>query len=329
MSHPRSARYPRAPKVALPAVLTALVAVPVGSFSARIAEERLDSSSGRAVPEISSWPATLSWSAAHFGPLQYLANGTAFHSSSVLIADETEALLIDAQYHVEDARRVADQIAATGKHLKAIFITHPDHDHYSGAAAIVERFPGTPVYMTAAALERFDSTGVADFERDRARQPHLFPDSVIAPQSLPSTRLAIDGEIVEIIPDLQGDVITPVNSVVWIPSLRTLIASDLVFNGVHVWLGASDESTRTAWREALLRLAERDPKTVIAGHKPAVDTADSPETLQTMRHYLADFDEALATSSDGPEVADSMRRKYPWKVAGLLSYSARFAFRQR
>ena len=151
-------------------------------------------------------PAPAQRSAANLELVQYIADSTAFHVNSVLIVGATEALLVDAQYHVADARRVADQIAASGKRLKAIFITHPDHDHFSGAAAIVERFPGTTVYMTAAALHHFDSTGVADFRRDKARQPDLLADSVVMPQVLPSTRLTVDGQTVEIIPDLQGDV---------------------------------------------------------------------------------------------------------------------------
>ena len=268
-------------------------------------------------------------SAASLELVQYVADSTAFHVNSVIIVGATEALLIDAQYHVADARRVADQIAATGKQLKGIFITHPDHDHFAGAAVIVERFPGTPVYMTAAALHHFDSVGVRDFQRDKARQPNLLADSVVTPQVLPSNHLTIDGETIEIIPDLQGDVLAPVNSVVWIPSLRTLITSDVVFSGVHVWLGASDEASRTAWRDGLRRLAELRPAAVVPGHKPTVDTPDTPASLQTMSDYLADFDAIRQTSKNEQELAAEMREKYPWKVGVLLNYSARAAFRQR
>ncbi|MEN8374624.1 MAG: MBL fold metallo-hydrolase [Gemmatimonadota bacterium] len=261
--------------------------------------------------------------------LQYIADSTAFHVNSVVIAGPTEAVLIDAQYLVEDARRVADQIEATGKRLKAVFITHPDHDHFAGAAAIVERFPGTPVYMTAAAIEHFDEKGRADFQGDKSRRGEQLADSVVTPELLRSTTLTVDGEAVEIIADLQGDVMEPVNSVVWIPSLRTLIASDLVFNGVHAWLGVSNEETREAWRDDLRDLAERGPATVIAGHKPTLDTPDGPEVLQTMIEYLTDFDAHLTASSDGPELAEKMRQAYPWKVAGLLNYSAGVAFSDR
>ena len=261
--------------------------------------------------------------------VQYVADSTAFNVNSVVIVGETESILIDTQYHVADARRVADQIAATGTRLKAIFITHPDHDHFAGAAVIVERFPGTPVYMTAAAVHHFDSAGVDAFRRDKSRQGDLLADSVVMPQVLPSNHLTVDGDTIEIIPDLQGDVLDPVNSVVWIPSLRTLIASDVVFNGVHVWLGASNEATRTAWRDGLRHLQELRPAVVVAGHKPTVETPDTPTSLQTMSDYLADFDAARETSKDWRELVAATREKYPWKVGLLLNYSARSAFRQR
>jgi hypothetical protein len=94
-------------------------------------------------------------------------------------------------------------------------------------------------------------------------------------------------------------------------------------------LGASDESTRRDWRGALERLEDRQPTTVIAGHKPTLDTPDSPEALGTMVEYLALFDEALERSSSGGQVAEAVRMRYPWSVVGLLNYSARFAFERR
>ena len=89
------------------------------------------------------------------------ADSTAFDVTATMIVGPTEVLLWDTQYHVADATRLADRIAATGKHLKAIVISHPDHDHFMGAAKIVERFPGTPVYMTAAASIRISENRAA------------------------------------------------------------------------------------------------------------------------------------------------------------------------
>lgn len=258
---------------------------------------------------------------------QYIADSTAFNVNSVLITGATEAVLIDAQYHLGDAQRVADQIAATGKRLKAIFITHPDHDHYAGAAAIVGRFPGTPVYMTEAAIRHFDTTAVRDFTREKASGRPSLPDSLVTPTPLPFTTLTVDGEEIQIVADLQGDVLIPTNSVIWIPSLRTVIAADLVFNGVHVWLGSSNAASRAAWVAMLRRMQELDPAVVIAGHKPSVDTPDTPEVVGVMIKYLEDFEAARARSQNPGELVAAMSAKYPWKVMGLLRFSAGAAFR--
>jgi len=257
------------------------------------------------------------------------ADSTAFHAVATLIVGPTEVLLWDAQYHVADAERVAARIAATGKRLKAIVISHPDHDHYMGAARIVERFPGTSVYMTAAGLAEFQKTASRQFQGEKARQPALIPDSLVTPRSLPSMHLTVDGEAVDVVPDLTGDVMTPTNSFLWIPSLRAVLAGDIVFNGVHPWLGASNEASRVAWHAALKRISDLHPVTVVAGHKKDIDAPDSPETVAFMDRYLTDFDAAKKSSTSGDELRDAMLQKYPdLAVRGLLAYAARAAFQK-
>jgi len=255
------------------------------------------------------------------------SDSTSFDVVATMIVGPTEVLLWDAQYHAAEARRLADRIAATGKHLKAIIISHPDHDHYSGAAAIVERFPGTPVYMTAKALAHFDTTKQF-FQREKARRPGVMMDSLVTPQVLPSTHLTVDGEEVTVIPDLTGDVIIPTNSALWIPSLRTVLAGDIAFNGVHPWLGSSSEASRAAWKAAVAKLAALHPAVVVAGHKKDVTSPDSPDVLRFMDSYLSDFDSFRKSSSSAEELRSSMMRKYPdLAVAGLLGYGAQVAFK--
>jgi glyoxylase-like metal-dependent hydrolase (beta-lactamase superfamily II) len=257
---------------------------------------------------------------------QVLADSTSYDVNAVLIVGPHEALLWDAQYHLADARRLADAIAATGKHLKAIVISHADHDHYSGAAVIVERFPGTPVYMTPKALAEFKKTYATYFAGEKARKPELMADSVVIPAPLPSTHLTVDGAAVEVIPDLQGDVLEPSNSVLWIPSLKAVLAGDVVFNGVHPWLAASTPESRAAWQGSLKRIAGLKPRIVIAGHKrPGL--ADSPAAVDAMAGYLRDFDAVRQQSSGYESLVATMKQKYPeWAVPGLLQYSAMTAF---
>ena len=256
------------------------------------------------------------------------SDSTSFDVIATMIVGPTELLLWDSQYHVDDAKRLADRIAATGKHLKAVVLSHPDHDHFAGAAVIVERFPGTPVYMTPTALAEYMKTAQRDFGGEKSRRPALLADSIVTPKALPSNHLTVDGEAIELVPDLTGDVLKATNSFLWIPSLKTVLAGDIAFNGVHPWLGASDAASRTAWRESLKKIAQYHPTSVVAGHKKDVAAPDSPDVLEFMDHYLADFESLKKTSSNGQELAAAMRAKYPdLAVPVLIQFSAQAAFR--
>ena len=128
-------------------------------------------------------------------------------------------------------------------------------------------------------------------------------------------------------PDLQGDVLAPSNSFVWIPSLRAAVVGDLVFNHVHPWLAASDRAARRDWRRALQRIASYHPARVLASHA-APGASEGPETISAMDHYLADYDDARHLAPDADSLVAVMRRKYPdYAVGQLLVYSARTAYR--
>ena len=53
----------------------------------------------------------------------------------------------------------------------------------------------------------------------------------ILPEELQGTTLTLEGEQVQLFGGVQGD--GPNSSLVWIPSIRTVVAGDIVFSGVH------------------------------------------------------------------------------------------------
>jgi hypothetical protein len=140
----------------------------------------------------------------------------------------------------------------------------------------------------------------------------------------------VDGHALEIIPDLAGDVIRPTNSIMWIPSLRTVLASDLVFDGVHPWLGNSDEASRRAWREALGRIRALDPVEIVAGHKFDPEAANAIAQLDFMDRYLADFEELRASGLTEAALVEAMRARYARLTSlPLLVYGVRMLMRGR
>src|ERR1700757_5319942 len=61
--------------------------------------------------------------------------------ASTLIYGMRDAILVDAFMTVKQANALADWVAARGKNLTTIYITHGHGDHWFGIGALLERFP--------------------------------------------------------------------------------------------------------------------------------------------------------------------------------------------
>src|SRR6202049_2773960 len=61
--------------------------------------------------------------------------------SSTLISGERDAVLVDTPITVEQARALANWVAASGKNLTTIYATHGHGDHFFGTSTVLERFP--------------------------------------------------------------------------------------------------------------------------------------------------------------------------------------------
>src|SRR6202049_1075772 len=62
--------------------------------------------------------------------------------SSTLISGERDAVLVDTPITVEQARALANWVAARGKNLTTIYAAHGHGDHFFGASTVLERCPG-------------------------------------------------------------------------------------------------------------------------------------------------------------------------------------------
>src|SRR3954463_3245957 len=72
-------------------------------------------------------------------PLMWVAN------SATLIYGEQDAVLVDTFLTVEQCNGLADAIVASGRTLKAVYVTHAHGDHFFGVKVLQDRFPSAKV----------------------------------------------------------------------------------------------------------------------------------------------------------------------------------------
>jgi glyoxylase-like metal-dependent hydrolase (beta-lactamase superfamily II) len=58
-----------------------------------------------------------------------------------MISGEKDMLLIDPQFSLSEAHRLAAEILESKKNLAVIYVTHPHPDHLFGLAVLKQAFP--------------------------------------------------------------------------------------------------------------------------------------------------------------------------------------------
>jgi glyoxylase-like metal-dependent hydrolase (beta-lactamase superfamily II) len=243
--------------------------------------------------------------------------------NSTLVMGEREAVLVDAQFTLSNAHRLTAEILESGRELTHIYITHLHPDHFMGLPVLKEAFPAARVVSLPGIAK--DVNEAADFKIEYWGKQVLGRNgakSKVIVEPLQQPVLMLEGRRLEIVGPYQGDAAN--SSGVWIPSIRTLIASDLLFNEAHVWMAdGKTPALRNAWLEALDELEALDPLVVVPGHAPSADYL-SPDAIAFTRDYIEAFLDALGESDNSDDLVATMLEKYP--NAGLrfaLEYSAR------
>lgn len=220
--------------------------------------------------------------------------------TSTLITGHREAMLVDPPMTTQQATDVGDWIAASGQTLRQIYITHGHGDHWFGAIPLLQRFPGVTVHATegTAALmaEQNDPQFRAEFW-DRVF-PRQLPAGDVEVSIVDHHGLEIDGFAV--VPVEVGHTDTDATTMLHVPSSRLLVAGDVVYNDVHLYLTESGGIAGIDDWLAALDVAEAlGPTVVIAGHKRP-DAPDSPAQITATRNYLLDA-RRLIQSAGGAE----------------------------
>jgi glyoxylase-like metal-dependent hydrolase (beta-lactamase superfamily II) len=231
-----------------------------------------------------------------------------FLVTSTLVTGKKEALLIDAQFTLPDAARVVAAVNASGKTLTTVYVTHSHPDHYFGFVAIKEKFPKARLVALPQTVAMIEKTWQAKVKQWAPLYQNAITSNPVVPQALASNTLEVDGIKLELVGGRQGD--SADNSYVWIPSLRAVVAGDIVYDGVFPWTAETTPQERKAWSATLDELAARNPELVIAGHQKP-DRAQKPSSIEFTKGYLAAYDEALAAAKSAADLEARIKARYP------------------
>ena len=163
----------------------------------------------------------------------YNASENSFGVASVIISGKTDAVLIDAQFTLADAERVAQEIKNSGKRLTAIYVSHGDPDFYFGLEVFKKYFPEVTAYASPATVEHIKATAQKKLDVWGGQLGNKVTSNVVLPQVLKGNSIDLEGRKLEII----GLEKFPAKAFVWIPSIKAIIGGINVFGTTfHLWM---------------------------------------------------------------------------------------------
>ena len=236
----------------------------------------------------------------------YTASPTGFLVDSTLVTGDKDAILIDAQFDLADAHRLVAMILESKKNLTTVYITHDHPDHYFGLAVIKQAFPKAKLVALPATVAEIKKTWQAKVKQWQPMYGDLITAQPVLPTALTGTTLTLEGQTLEIHTG-QGD--DAGNSYVWIPSIKTVVAGDIVYRGVHAWTRDTTVAQHKAWQKTLDEIAALHPTTVIAGHKDP-KAKDDAAAIDWVKGYLETFDAAVASSKTSADIQQKVKAKY-------------------
>lgn len=242
-----------------------------------------------------------------------------FAVASEIVSGAHETVLVDAQFSTADAAQLVKQIKASGKVLKAVYISHSDPDYYFGLETIHAALPDVKILATPQTVAAIKASKDGKLAFWGPILKENAPKTVIVPEALKADTLTVDGQDLKII-GLDGA--SPDRTFVWIPSSKAVIGGIPVVANEHVWIADTQTpESRASWKATLDKIASLKPEMVVPGHYSLNTDGSKPFTLASVkftRQYLDAFEAEAAKAKDSATLVDAMKKLYPG-LAGVES----------
>src|SRR6187401_894868 len=218
--------------------------------------------------------------------------------NSTMIIGERDILLIDPQFSLSEAHKLAAEILETGKHLATIYSTHPHPDHLFGLAVLKQAFPDAKIVALPATVNAAKTGWPARQRFWVATYGNNIPGpDPVLPEELTTGYLPLEGEQFPVTGPVPGSDGAG-NSYVFVPSLKAVVTGDIVFD--HVYFGVQRDKAREDWSKTIDQILALKPEIVIPGHEGPGAKHDV-SAIQFMKKYIAEWDANVAKSKNAAE----------------------------
>jgi glyoxylase-like metal-dependent hydrolase (beta-lactamase superfamily II) len=141
--------------------------------------------------------------------------------------------------------------------------------------------------------------------------PGQIPDRLVIATELEGNVIDLEGQ--ELVAVEVGHTDTDHTTCLHVPSIGLVVAGDVAYNDVHLYLAESNAQKRQEWIAALDKVESLEPHAVVASHKRR-ENADNPRIIEETRQYIRDFDRLAETTRTAQELYDKMLELYPSRI---------------
>lgn len=228
-----------------------------------------------------------------------------FPVTSTLISGEKDAILVDAQFSVDDAKNLVKLIQNSKKNLKYILITAGDPDYYFGLEPLVQAFPTAKVIATPQVVEHINATKQNKFTYWGPILKTGAPSKVIVPNVVENYTIELEGKKIEIKEPHKHA------SYLWVPSNRTILGGVGLSSGIHLWTADTQTNeSREEWRNTVKKMKRLRPHAVIPGHYIG-GIPSGTAAIDFTYNYLVDVDKVLKNNNTSTSVISALKDIYP------------------
>ena len=274
--------------------------------------------------------------------------------TSTLLHTRTHAVLVDTPITISQTSSLISWITATlhpGAVLKYIYITHGHGDHWFGLNMLLRHFKGCRALATKETIEHMRSQisedGAGNAATGRGSWESRFPGGQIDTEfvlaeplpdslefSIPSDDKTSGADEIQFHAIQVGHSDTHDSTVLFVPSLKLVVAGDVVYGDVHQMLAeANTHALRMEWVKAIDTVAslKPTPEIVVPGHMKAGEVPGVWH-LERSRRYILDFDRLMQRGGTMKvkEVVGEMKRLWPTRFNdGALVVGAVSSLKER